>query len=222
VLPQTPDSEKSDYVKNLADLGKAYHHWSETGEIPASLTPGHKKRLAKIDRAELWPEDGRHEVAYAYDVLTRQFKELGRGRDAYAGSGVAELPDWTVTGTVDYEGPAWVDDLKTGKYGADWVQLDFGAAAIGTTQGAGEVTQTTTLIPMSPQSAEPARELQTQSPEAREEFLADLETLYGRVLVARGQLKRGSLRVFPEQKRCQYCPARAACPNPAELPERAW
>lgn len=123
ILP--PSRLISDNVKKAGAWGTFVHYWKETGELLTSSDyfDSFKKTFDKKWeivgspelRETLWPVNGNHEVAYAYDCETGTVGQyLETNKEAWK----ASQPFQYVTGTCDYEGEVeglvWVDDLKTG------------------------------------------------------------------------------------------------------------
>jgi hypothetical protein len=113
------DNDKSLKTELAADWGHGVHHWKATGEFIGVYAKQIQARVEKsrIDRLALWPADGLHEVAMAYNPLTDEIRT--------AKGDVAALDRWKATfkfpwstGTADYvrvhNGRLRVDDLKTG------------------------------------------------------------------------------------------------------------
>lgn len=117
VLPNLPDGEKSDNARRSAAWGTMVHRWKETGAMvgegraPKMLFEAVAK--SGVDRAELWPSEGRHEVAVAVRVDGK--REVASNESHK----YETIPGW-ITGTADFAwrltgGELWVDDLKTGR-----------------------------------------------------------------------------------------------------------
>lgn len=112
--------EKSQLAHDAADWGSLAHHWAFTGEIQdhryAELLRKHVD-VCGIDRASLWPDDGRIQpTAFAIDCTTGTIETTTE--EPFV-PWKAAFDDRYFTGEWDYArvvGPVgWVDDLKTGR-----------------------------------------------------------------------------------------------------------
>lgn len=113
---------KSDRVIDSAAYGTMVHHWKETGDIVGSES--HVKTFTKklkyletcgVDRLEIWPVTGWHEVAVAYNCVDGRVAVSYEGNtDEFKG----KYSEPWVTGSMDYVDTStdvlWIDDLKTG------------------------------------------------------------------------------------------------------------
>jgi PD-(D/E)XK nuclease superfamily protein len=125
VLPRVRDEEGI-----AAAYGTCVHYWAETGRV-LDGTHGrllHRKLEAThVDREVLWPPDGEHEVAFAYNVISSAVQRYrapdplppGMSARAHVGAWKEGFGDEWVVGTLDYArrlfDTYWVDDLKTGR-----------------------------------------------------------------------------------------------------------
>lgn len=114
------------------DFGTAVHYWKETGGFKGS--DGHIRTLKKkieasgINRDEWWkPGAGEHEVTFAVDLsaVTAVLHDPEEGHDPDPDAWKKAAPAHWLTGTIDWyvprgDKPAWVDDLKTGRWPVNW------------------------------------------------------------------------------------------------------
>lgn len=113
---------KSEKAVDSAAYGTMVHHWKETGDVIGSES--HVKTFSKklkyletcgVDRLEIWPATGWHEVAVAYNCVDNRVAVSYEGDADNFKSRYSE--PW-VTGSMDYvhlfPDRVWIDDLKTG------------------------------------------------------------------------------------------------------------
>jgi hypothetical protein len=197
--------------------GTACHKWKETGHLPANA--GFRRLMEKkiaesgIGRNALWPEEGEHEVALAYNVVTRESRRctvpIGEDDDRYKGAWKAGFDNQWVTGTLDFamilmEEP-WVDDLKTGRHADPNAYLYQQSFYVLAWAGAVDSRSTITHWPKYPVAGEPVRLGRTFSAG----YLADFQV---RLAELREDVLRGSPALITGSQ-CDWCPSKRFCPK---------
>ena len=201
-----------------AAWGTNTHKWKESGRLPGNEAHDkllHRKiRASGIDRAALWPPGGEHEVALAYNVVSRRAVRCNLVGDSEKAAWKAAFTDEWVTGSPDYVselcGEPWVDDLKTGrivsleahKYQQMFYCLAWGLAVHGTPTPA---RSTLTHWPRYPVDVKPERMGTVFSLDDYTDLMLRLVRLREQVLAKRVRLKTGV--------QCEYCPSRGVCPK---------
>ena len=126
VIREESASESRDAA---ARFGTLCHYWKETGEVDLpGASPSDVKCLLKkvaasgIKREAYWdPGKGRHEVTFAYHLLSLEVRWYDGHRDGSDDwkAALRSTPEW-MTGTVDWEeANGRIDDLKTGRWPVD-------------------------------------------------------------------------------------------------------
>lgn len=161
-------------------------------------------------------EGGRPEVAYAYNVLTKEARELGQsiGR-RYVECGVD--PEVEVAGAVDvvwHDGfDLHVDDLKTGKYPPQAegnYQLYFGGLCASKVEN----EETAVVAITRPDGSRDEHHLCEWD---RDQFEIQLEEMVKEKHWQKRLIDAGlPPRVNPGEH-CRFCPAKKACPAKGEL-----
>lgn len=215
-----PDkTEKSQGLIEAGNWGTDMHTVKETGEIPAHRV-GHapfmrKSQILRAARQDLWPDGaGKHEVSFAYDVLTQKvdvsYVQGKEAQDAWK----ASHADTCVVGTSDWVG--WhldmlhIDDLKTGhaEPNPESHQNMFYGLCASIVAGKGDVVLSSTHFPRYPVKGEPDRLWAGDDffRLRRSDFVAELVGAYA---VTQRQ-RRPSFINGPYQ--CAYCPVKEKCP----------
>lgn len=231
-LPRAEDS-----TNKAAAWGTKVHHWAETGEIPVGpdgklLTK--KIITAGVRREVTWPPGGEHEVALAYNVLTRKAvryeppRPLPAGYDkkSHASAWKDAFDDEWVTGSLDYVGTLlgawWVDDLKTG-YDGRWEKYQYQQlfyCLAWTLWQYGEITEgrsTITHWRKYPIERPPQRYGGVIEVDKLNAFMDKLSRLREQILELRvkGAENKGeevnSVLVLGDH--CRFCPSRLSCPK---------
>lgn len=216
VLPR--DDFKPTAAARAAMWGTVCHKWKETGRLPGNEAHDkllHRKiKASAIDRGALWPGDGEHEVALAYNVVTRRAVRCRLVGDTEKAAWKGAFSDEWVVGTLDYVlelfGEPWVDDLKTGrivsleahKYQQMFYCLAWGLAAHGRPTPA---RSTLTHWPRYPVDAPAVRLGRVFSLDEYGAFMLRLVELRDAVVGKRVDLIVGD--------QCTFCPSRTACPK---------
>lgn len=214
------DDFKPTHVAKAAQWGVVCHEWKETGILPDSLPYAklldEKIKTAPVHRMVLWPKEGEHEVALAYNVITGRALRAPEGSTSeYKDIWKREFGDEWITGTLDFAmelmDEPWVDDLKTGRlveyknykyqqafYCLAWSKVRYKELR--------DVRSTLTLWPKYPKTAKPYRVGKVITGAKLAVMAKKLLGLREVILEARGT--KGPL-VAGEQ--CFFCPSKAFC-----------
>ena len=229
-LPQSRD------VAGLAaQWGTKVHSWVETGLLPEDRDGellGRKIDKSGTSRRKLWPEEGDHELAMAYDVLSGTVATCvvppGKDKRDYQNEWKSAFDDRWIVGTLDFAmellGRPWVDDLKTGR-SVDWRQYAGQQSMyclMYTGHKYGEIRDcrsTLTHWPKYPIANPPRRIGSDLSVDYLQGFKHKLVQLRDDILGARSRSGSGGVeaqevnKVLSYGAHCRFCPSRAACPK---------
>jgi hypothetical protein len=217
---------KSKSAVVAAAWGTMVHEWKESGKIVA--VPGHenlaplfekKLRVTGVQRETYWPADMVHELAVAVNPFTGYAVYEGPDtREAKESWKAAHSDDWC-TGTVD--GYFWmfdtlaIDDLKTGREvtleGHQWQVTGYALAVARVLDYRGPVNVMITHWSRYPVDNRPVRLGRTVEPDELLAFEKRLAKLRDDILRAREDKK--TLRLYPGDIQCKWCPSRGVCPE---------
>lgn len=225
VIPRR--EQKSERSKEALAWGQMVHAWKATGEIRGEkgyekharlFDPGH------VNREELWPSTGRHEVALARNTCTKSAGSLENGSDKERDEWKASHNELWEVGTADYVGEIfgdlWVDDLKTGSWPptppGESLQIRWYALVAARVRGyEGNVVVSITHWPRYPKGRQPVRYWDHVTQRQLEELENRLGALNS---LLRSGAERVKERLNPGQEQCQFCPSALNC-DEAWIPE---
>lgn len=216
-----PDSTKrSDGLIKAGNWGTDMHYVKETGLIPEHRKddgPFTRKAVILLEERETyWPAGmGRHEVSFAYDVITGEVRVLMSGTDDERKAWKESQSDACVVGTSDWVGRAFddvlhVDDLKTGHQepNPESHQNMFYSLVAATLKGEENVVMSSTHFPRYPVAHRPNRIF------AGDEFYArnvdGFKTMLRKAHEVYKRERRPKYEAGPYQ--CAYCPVKEKCP----------